>query len=241
MNSMQKTPKSKRMKELYKDLDTQKLYNCEQALSLILERCKVRFDSSVDVVVGLGVDPKQSNQQVRGVVNLPHGLGKEIKILVFTKGLSESELKAVGADYVGSEDLIEKIQQGWIDFDVVLATPDMMPSVAKVAKVLGPRGLMPNPKSGTVTNDIVSAVKMEKKGRLSFKIDKSAYIRTSIGKKSLGLPSLKENLFSFLSAVLKAKPSTSKGIYFQSLGISSSMGVGIKVDTQKTLTELGAS
>ena len=229
------------MRNLYKDLTPQKLYDCEEALNLVVERSTVGFNPSIDVVVGLGVDPKQSSQQVRGVVSLPHGLGKEIKIVVFTKGLSESELKAAGADEVGSESLIEKIQQGWLDFDVVLATPDMMPSVAKVAKILGPRGLMPNPKSGTVTNDIVDAVKMEKKGRLAFKLDKSAYIHASIGKMSLGASCLKENLFSFLSVVLKAKPPASKGVYLQSLGLSSSMGVGIKVDTHKAMTLLGAS
>ena len=202
---MSKKRNSKRMKDIYQDLDIHKLYECEDALKLVVEKCKVKFDSSIDVVIGLGIDPKQSNQQVRGVVNLPHGLGKEIKILVFTKGLSESDLKAAGADYVGSEELIEKIQEGWVGFDVVLATPDMMPSVAKVAKVLGPRGLMPNPKSGTVTNDIVTAVKMEKKGRLSFKVDKSAFIRASIGKKSLGLACLKRQSILFFVRSGKGK------------------------------------
>lgn len=205
-------------------------YSIDDAFNLVLETASAKFDESVDVAVNLGVDPKQSDQQVRGAIGLPHGLGKEIRVLVFAKGPKEQEAKDAGADYVGADDLVEKIQGGWLDFDKALATPDMMVTVAKVAKILGPRGLMPNPKVGTVTMNVGAAVSAEKKGKLDFRVDKAGIVHAIIGKKSMGAEKLRDNYLAFMGAIMKAKPSSSKGIYLRGINLSSTMGPGVKVD-----------
>lgn len=205
-------------------------YSLNDAFNLVLETASAKFDESIDVAVNLGVDPKQSDQQVRGAIGLPHGLGKEIRVLVFAKGPKEQEAKDAGADYVGADDLVEKIQGGWLDFDKALATPDMMVTVAKVAKILGPRGLMPNPKVGTVTMNVGAAVSAEKKGKLDFRVDKAGIVHAIIGKRSMGAEKLRDNYLAFMGAIMKAKPSSSKGIYLQGINLSSTMGPGVKVD-----------
>jgi len=212
-----------------------KKYSIADAFGLVTQVAPAKFDETVDVAFRLGVDPKQSDQQVRGAIALPHGLGKAVRVVVFAKGPKEAEAKNAGADYVGADDLVEKIQGGWLDFDKAIATPDMMTTVSKVAKVLGPRGLMPNPKVGTVTMNVGDAVTAEKKGKLDFRVDKAGIVHAGIGKKSMGSDKLKENFMSFLGAILKAKPATSKGVYIKSLTVSSTMGPGIKVDTNEAL------
>ena len=233
------TKLSKRLKNSQAQLDIKKKYTISDALKIIVDSpYKVKFDESIDLALHLGVDPKQSQQQVRGAVSLPHGFGKDIRILVFAKGEKEQEAKDAGANFTGDEELINKIKEGWLDFDRTIATPDIMPLVSKVAKILGPRGLMPNPKTGTVTFDIKKAVQAEKKGKLNFRIDKNGIIHASFGRRSLGIESLKENLLVILTAVLKAKPDKSKGVYLKKLTISSTMGVGIELDLPKTQGEI---
>ena len=220
----------KRLKEARSKFEKHTRYSVEDAFSLVIDGPKAKFDESVEVAVNLGVDPKQSDQQVRGAVALPHGLGKEVKVLVFAKGPKEAEAKDAGADYVGGDDLVEKIKGGWMDFDKAIATPDMMATVAKVAKILGPRGLMPNPKVGTVTMDVKSAVDAEKKGKLSYRVDKAGIIHAGIGRKSMGADKLKDNFLILMGAVVKAKPSASKGTYLKAISLSSTMGPGVKMD-----------
>ncbi len=205
-------------------------YPVSEALDLVIKTSKAKFDESVDVSIRLGVDPKQSDQQVRGAVALPNGIGKDVKIIVFAKGPKEEEAKAAGADFVGSDELVEKIKGGWLDFDKAIATPDMMATVSKVAKLLGPRGLMPNPKLGTVTMNVGEAVKTEKKGKLAYRVEKAGIVHASIGRKSMGVESLGQNFGTLISALQKAKPSSSKGVYFKSINLSATMGVGVKVD-----------
>ena len=188
------------------------------------------YDEALDLSLTLSVDTKQSNQQVRGFVVLPHGRGKTVKVLVFTKGEQEKELKAVGADYIGDDDLIDKIKGGWLNFDRVIASPDRMAKVSKIAKILGPKGLMPNPKLGTVTNELVKAVKAEKMGKVSFRADKNGIIHASFGKLSHGVSKLKENFDVLFKAILKAKPASSKGQYLKKLVLSSTMGPGLNID-----------
>jgi len=225
----------KKYRKLKEKVVADKKYSIAEAFGLVTQVAPAKFDETVDVAFRLGVDPKQSDQQVRGAIALPHGLGKAVRVIVFAKGPKEAEAKNAGADYVGADDLVEKIQGGWLDFDKAIATPDMMTTVSKVAKVLGPRGLMPNPKVGTVTMDVGDAVTAEKKGKLDFRVDKAGIVHAGIGKKSLGSDKLKENFMSFLGAILKAKPATSKGVYIKSLTVSSTMGPGIKVDTNEAL------
>lgn len=205
-------------------------YSTEEAFSLLVTTATAKFDESVDVAFRLGIDPKQGDQQVRGAVSLPNGLGKAVRVLVFAKGPKEAEAKTAGADFVGADDMIAKITGGWLDFDKVIATPDMMATVSKVAKILGPRGLMPNPKVGTVTMNVGEAVAAEKKGKLDFRNDKTGIVHAVIGKKSMGKEKLQENFSALLEAVLKGKPSSSKGIYLRSVSLSSTMGPGIKLD-----------
>lgn len=215
------------------EVDREKKYSVAEALDLITKHPMTRFDESIDVAVVLSVDTQQSNQQVRGTVSLPHGLGKPVKVLVFAKGEKEQQAKEAGADFVGSEDLVEKIQGGWFDFDRVIATPDQMPVVSKVASILGPRGKMPNPKLGTVTSKPHEAVVLEKKGKASFramKAGKAGLIHSSIGRQSLGSEKLKENFSAFMQSLIKAKPATSKGNYLRSISLSSTMGPGLSVD-----------
>ena len=221
---------TKKMKELSEQVDRHAKYSVDEALELVMNGKPAKFDESIDFALRLGVDPKQSDQQVRGAVALPNGLGKEVRVVVFAKGPKEQEAKDAGADHVGADDLVEKIQGGWLDFDKVLATPDMMVTVSKVAKVLGPRGLMPNPKVGTVTMNIGAAVESEKKGKLSFRVEKNGIVHASIGRKSMGTEKIKENFKAFMSTIVKAKPSSSKGVYLKNIAVSSTMGVGVKVD-----------
>lgn len=220
----------KKLKESKSKVDRSKKYASADAVALAIDTAPAKFDESIDVAIRLGVDPKQSDQQVRGAVALPHGLGKAVRVLVFAKGPKEAEAKAAGADFVGADDIVAKIQGGWLDFDKALATPDMMATVAKVAKILGPRGLMPNPKVGTVTMNVGAAVEAEKKGKLDFRVDKDGTVHATIGRKSMGKEKLSDNFRSFMDAILKAKPSSSKGIYMRGVAVSSTMGPGIKID-----------
>lgn len=230
--------KAKRIKANLKLVDTTKTYSLDKAIELALQTATAKFDESIDVAVRLGVDPAQSDQQVRGAVALPHGLGKKVRVIVFAKGPKEEEAKAAGADFVGSDDLVQKINGGWLDFDKAIATPDMMGVVAKVAKVLGPRGLMPNPKVGTVTMNVGATVTAEKKGKLAFRVEKAGIVHASIGRKSMSADQLRENVWAMLNALWKAKPATSKGIYMQSITVASTMGPGIKVDAASTADKL---
>lgn len=223
----------KRVKNLKKKINPENRYNLDEALALALDTATAKFNESIDVAVNLGVDAKQSDQQVRGAVSLPHGLGKSVKILVFAKGDKEKEAKEAGADYVGADDLIDKINGGWLDFDKAIATPDMMVAVSKVARILGPRGLMPNPKVGTVTFDLARTISTEKKGKLDFRIEKAGIVQVSIGRKNMAKEALKENFVAFLGALIKAKPAASKGNYLQAITVSSTMGPGIKIDINK--------
>jgi len=232
------TKQTKKNKALKSLVDSTKTYALDKAVELALQTATAKFDESIDVAVKLGVDPTQSDQQVRGAVPLPHGLGKKVRIIVFAKGPKEEEAKAAGADFVGADDLVQKINGGWLDFDKAIATPDMMAVVSKVAKVLGPRGLMPNPKVGTVTMNVGQTVAAEKKGKLSFRVEKAGIVHASIGRKSMGVDQLRDNLWSMLNALWKAKPASSKGIYMQSITVSATMGPGVKVDLASTTDKL---
>lgn len=228
----------KRIKAIKEKVDRTKKYSVEDAFTLVEETATAKFDETVDVALRLGVDPKQSDQQVRGAVSLPNGLGKAVRVLVFAKGPKEKEAQEAGADFVGADDLVEKIKGGWLDFDKAIATPDMMATVSKVAKVLGPRGLMPNPKVGTVTMNVGEAVSAEKKGKLSFRVEKAGIVHAGIGKKSMGADKLRENFLTFLQAIMKAKPSSSKGVYLRNISLSSTMGAGITIDTSSAQAKL---
>jgi large subunit ribosomal protein L1 len=218
-----------------KKVDAAKKYSFADGIKLAVESAPAKFDESIDIAVKLGIDPKQSDQQVRGAIALPHGLGKTVRVVVFAKGPKENEAKAAGADYVGADDLVEKINGGWLDFDKCIATPDMMATVSKVAKVLGPRGLMPNPKVGTVTINVGDAGAAEKKGKLDFRVDKAGIVHASIGRKSMGAAKLKDNFDVFIGAVVKAKPATSKGIYLRSMFAASTMGPAIRLDANEAM------
>lgn len=220
----------KRFKDAAKKVDSTKKYSVDETFKLVVDTAKAKFDETIDVAIRLGVDPKQGDQQVRGAIALPHGLGKTVRVVVFAKGPKEAEAKNAGADYVGADDLVQKINDGWLDFDKCIATPDMMATVSKVAKILGPRGLMPNPKVGTVTMAVGPAVEAEKKGKLDFRIDKAGIIHAGIGKKSMGADKLKDNFSVLMASVIKAKPSASKGIYLKSITVASTMGPGVTVD-----------
>lgn len=221
---------SKRYKEAIAKYDTTKTYQLDEALEILTQLPKAKFDETVEVAINLGVDPRHSDQMVRGSVTLPNGTGKSVRVLVFAKGEKEKEALEAGADYVGAEDLVEKIQQGWLEFDKAVATPDIMGLVGKLGKVLGPRGLMPNPKVGTVTFDVAKAVKELKAGKIEFKVDKAGIVHAPIGKISFGKEKIKENFIALLDTIIKLKPSTSKGIYLKKCSISSTMGPGIKID-----------
>ena len=223
----------KKFEAVAKKIDTAKKYTVEEAFKLVVETAPAKFDETIEVAVRLGVDPKQSDQQVRGAIALPHGLGKNVRVVVFAKGPKEAEAKTAGADFVGADDLVAKIQGGWLDFDKCIATPDMMATVSKVAKVLGPRGLMPNPKVGTVTMNVGEAVTAEKKGKLDYRVDKAGIVHAGIGKKSMGDAKLKDNFNSLMGSIMKAKPSASKGIYVRTISVASTMGPGIKIDTNQ--------
>lgn len=222
--------RGKRYLESLKKIDRTVRYDLETGLKLLKETNCAKFDESVDIAVRLGVNPKHADQMVRGTVVLPHGLGKPVKVLVFAKGEKEKEAKEAGADYVGAEDLVEKISSGWTDFDKAIATPDMMGMVGKLGKILGPRGLMPNPKVGTVTFDVAKAVKELKSGRVEFRVDKSGIVHTPVGKSSFGAEQLKENILALMDVIVRSKPPSSKGTYLKSITISTTMGPGIKLD-----------
>jgi len=211
-------------------VDRTRRYPVEEALQKVKETAYAKFDESVDVAVRLNVNPKYSDQMVRGACVLPKGSGKEVKVLVFAKGDKEKEAKEAGADFVGAEDLVEKIQQGWFGFDYAIASPDMMGLVGKIGKLLGPRGLMPNPKSGTVTMDIAKAVKEAKSGKVEFKVDKAGIIHTTIGRKSFSVEDLKENLIAVIETLQKLRPASVKGQYIKGITVSSTMGPGVKID-----------
>ena len=223
---------SKRMKEA-KGLVESKVYEIDEALELIAKLPKAKFDESVEFHVKLGVDSKQADQQVRGTVVLPNGTGKSKKVLVLAKSEKAAAAEAAGADYVGDDDMIAKIaSEGWLDFDAVVATPDMMPALGRVAKILGPKGLMPNPKAGTVTVDTAKAVQDIKAGKVEYRLDKNNIIHASIGKVSFGAEKIKENYVALLDAIVKAKPAAAKGTYLKSIAISTTMGPGIKISTK---------
>ena len=210
--------------------DRNKRYDLEEGVKLLVEASYAKFDEGVDLAIRLGVDPKKSDQMVRGTAVLPHGTGKKVRVLVFAKGQKEKEAQDAGADMVGADDLIEKISKGWLEFDKAIATPDMMGSVSKLGKILGPRGLMPNPKVGTVTFDLERAIREIKAGKVEFKVEKAGIIHLPVGKVSFGFDRLLENVKTLLEVILRAKPPTSKGVYLRSIALSTTMGPGIKID-----------
>lgn len=227
--------RSKRFRETLSKVDRNKLYDLEEAFKLVKETATANFDETIELSVKLGVDPKHADQQVRGAVVLPHGTGKEVKVLVFAKGEKADEAREAGADYVGGQEYAEKIKQGWLDFDVAVATPDMMSVVGKLGRILGPKGLMPNPKSGTVTFDIARAIKDIKAGKIEYRVDKHGIIHVPIGKKSFENEKLLENFKTVMEALIKARPAAAKGQYLRSVVVSSTMGPGIKINPQKVV------
>jgi large subunit ribosomal protein L1 len=222
--------RSKKYRTLKEKVTSGKAYTLEEALKLLCELKAAKFDETVDVAMRLGVDARKSEQMVRGTTLLPHGLGKAVRVLVFAKGEKEKEAQAAGADYVGAEDMIKKIQEGWLESDQAVATPDMMGQVSKLGKVLGPRGLMPNPKVGTVTFDVAKAVTEAKAGKVEFRTEKAGIVHCPIGKLSFGFDKLKDNLTTLAEQVNRSKPDSAKGTYIRSMVISSTMGPGIKID-----------
>ena len=224
----------KKYAESLKAYDRSKLYDVDEAMGLVVDTAKAKFDEAVELHVRLGVDPRQADQQVRGVLVLPNGTGKSKKVLVIAKGERADAAAAAGADYVGAEEMVAKIQsENWFDFDVVITTPDMMGVVGRIGKVLGPKGLMPNPKSGTVTMDVAKAISEVKAGKVAYRLDKTAIIHCPIGKKSFGKEKLSENFNALMDAVVKAKPAAAKGQYIKSVTVTSTMGPGIKVNYAK--------
>ena len=211
-------------------MDRSKRYELEEGVKLLLETTYAKFDEGVDLAIRLGVDPKKADQMVRGTAVLPHGTGKKVRVLVFAKGQKEKEALDAGADFVGGEDLIEKISKGWLEFDKAIATPDMMGLVSKLGKILGPRGLMPNPKVGTVTFDLEKAIREIKAGKVEFKVEKAGVVHVPVGKISFGFDRLLENTRTLLEVILRVKPPTSKGIYLRSIALSTTMGPGIMID-----------
>ena len=228
----------KKYQSIFKKMKPEGMYLLEEALKFLIEHPAAKFDESMDVAMSLGLDTRQNDQQVRGFVALPHGLGRKLRILVFAKGAVEEEAKNADADYVGAEDLIQKIQEGWMDFDRVISTPDMMPVVSKVAKILGPKGLMPNPKMGTVTTKVAEAIQQEKKGKASFRANKSGIVHSSIGRYSMGLQGIRENFLAFLAEIIKLKPVSSKGVYLKKIVLSSTMGPGLMLDVNDCQAQL---
>ncbi|MCL6517314.1 50S ribosomal protein L1 [Alicyclobacillus sp.] len=221
---------SKRFAEALKQVDKSKLYDPAEALQLVKQLASAKFDESIDVAFRLGVDPRKQDQQVRGAVVLPHGTGKTARVLVFAKGEKAKEAEAAGADFVGDEDYIQKIMQGWLDFDVAVATPDMMGAVGRLGRILGPKGLMPNPKTGTVTFDVARAVQEIKAGKIEYRLDKAGIVHAPIGKASFSVEQLVDNFNTLFDALAKARPAAAKGQYFRSVTVSSTMGPGIRVN-----------
>ncbi len=233
--------KGKRYLKAKESIDRNKRYDLDEGLRLVSESTHAKFDESVDVAIRLGVDPRKADQMVRGSVLLPHGTGKTIRVLVFAKGQKEKEAIDAGADYAGGDELIERISGGWLEFDKAIATPDMMSSVGKLGKILGPRGLMPNPKVGTVTFDIGKAVTEVKSGKVEFKVEKAGIVHVGVGKVSFGAEKLTENVKALLDVIMRAKPPTSKGVYLKSIALSTTMGPGIKIDplSIRTMIKVG--
>ncbi len=227
----------KRLKDARKTVDSRQLYDLEEAVALVKASAKAKFDETVEVAIRLGVDPKHADQMVRGAVGLPHGTGRSVRVLVFAKGDKAKEAEAAGAEFVGEADMIAKVTGGWLDFDVAVATPDTMGAVGKLGRILGPRGLMPNPKTGTVTFDVGAAVKEIKAGKIEFRVDKAGVVHAPVGKASFSQDQLAENLRALVAALVKAKPSSAKGTYVKGLAISSTMGVGVRVNVLKLLAE----
>ena len=225
---------SKRYKSAIQKVDQKKTYSVEEAIDRVKEMATAKFQEAVDIAVRLGVDPKKADQAVRGTVALPHGIGKEVRVLVLAKPPKDEEAKAAGADHVGFQDYIQKIQQGWADVDVIIATPDSMGEVGKLGKVLGPRGLMPNPKSGTVTMDVGKAVKEVKAGKIEFRVDKAGILHATVGKANFEKQKLVENVQAFLGTVVRLKPATSKGQYIKSIALSSTMSPSVHIDKSVT-------
>src|SRR5699024_3167315 len=224
--------------EAEKLIDRTKQYNIAEAVTLLKEASKAKFDETVEVAYRLGVDTKKADQNIRGAVVLPHGTGRTQRVLVFAKGEKVKEAEAAGADYIGDADIIQKINDGWFDFDVIVATPDMMGEVGKLGRVLGRKGLMPNPKTGTVTMDVQKAVEEIKAGKVEYRAEKSGIVHSTIGKVSFGTEKLVENFNALHDALIKAKPATAKGVYFRSVAVSSTMGPGIKLDPSEVRTDV---
>ena len=212
------------------NIDTAKVYSLDEGIELALKGSYAKFDESVDIAIRLGVDPRHADQMVRSSVVLPNGTGKEIRVLVFAKGEKEKEALDAGADYAGGDEFVEKIQGGWLEFDRTIATPDMMATVGKIGRILGPRNLMPNAKLGTVTFDVGRVVKEIKSGKVDFKVDKAGVVHAMLGRASFGSQKMKENILAFVDRIVQLKPSTSKGIYLKSISLSTTMGPGVKVD-----------
>ncbi|HJB79331.1 50S ribosomal protein L1 [Nosocomiicoccus ampullae] len=230
--------RSKKYLEASKKVDPEAVYSIEDAIKLAQETSTTNFDASVEVAFRLGIDTRKNDQQIRGAIVLPNGTGKSQRVLVFAKGEKAKEAEAAGADYVGESELAEKINGGWFDFDVIVATPDMMGEVGKLGRVLGPKGLMPNPKTGTVTMDVQKAVEEIKAGKVEYRAEKSGIVHSTIGKVSFGTEKLVENFNALHDALVKAKPATAKGVYFRSVAVSSTMGPGIKLDPSEVRTDV---
>jgi large subunit ribosomal protein L1 len=224
------TSRGKRYLAAREKVDRDKRYGLEYGIKLLLEAVYAKFDEGVDLAIRLGVDPKKADQMVRGTAVLPHGTGKKVRVLAFAKGQKEKEASDAGADIVGAEDLVDRISKGWLDFDKAIATPDMMGLVSKLGKILGPRGLMPNPKVGTVTFDLERAIREIKAGKVEFRVEKAGIVHIPVGKVSFGFDRLMENIRTVLDVIIRAKPPTSKGVYLKSIALSTTMGPGIKID-----------
>jgi large subunit ribosomal protein L1 len=222
--------KGKRLRNAYEGIDRDKGYTLKEAVKIIKDNAKAKFDETIEIAINLGVDPKHADQMVRGIISLPHGSGKSLKVAVFAKGAKAEEAKAAGADLVGAEDLAERINKGEMGFDRCVATPDMMGVVGRLGKVLGPRGLMPNPKLGTVTMDVTAAVKAAKAGQIEFRVEKAGIVHAGVGKASFSLQAIEENVAAFIDAITKARPSGAKGTYMKKISLSSTMGPGVKLD-----------
>ncbi|MEN0654333.1 MULTISPECIES: 50S ribosomal protein L1 [Hyphobacterium] len=233
--------KNKRLSTAYSAIDRDKLHGLTEAVSLVKANAKAKFDETIEVAINLNVDPRHADQMVRGVCNLPNGTGRSVRVAVFAKGAKAEEAKKAGADVVGADELAEEIQNGRMDFDKVIATPDMMPVVGRLGKVLGPRGMMPNPKVGTVTMDVTKAVADSKGGAVEFRVEKAGIIHAGVGKASFSEKALEENLRAFLDAIVKAKPSGAKGTYLKKIALSSTMGPGVKIDTAEASAQSSAA
>ena len=220
---------SKRTKQIKENVDVEKEYSLSEAVNILKDNSKVKFVESLDCAIRLGVDPRHADQMIRGTVSLPNGTGKEVKVLVIAKGAKATEALESGADYAGFEEYLDKIKEGWTDMDVIVATPDSMSELGKLGKILGPKGLMPNPKSGTVTNDVGKAVKEVKAGKIEFRVEKAGIVHTSLGKLNFDADKLVENAQAFINTIVKMKPASAKGQYVKSLFLSSSMGPGLKI------------